>query len=106
MNSIRIISLLLVINILRESDAGFKSRMKGVQNMAKDYFKTKFGKNSKNILGIETSEYPGTNPEYRKINKEKWQIYYDCLEMQKSAISAQNTLTPEAVVAVEAGYIR
>lgn len=98
--------MLIIINILNETSGGFKSRMKGVKEKAKEYLKTKLGKNSKNILGIENEEYPGTNPEYRKRNNAKWQVYYDCLDMQKQAITAQNTIAPEAIVAIEGGYVK
>lgn len=97
---------LLLFCMIQKSENSFKSRMKGVKSKAKDYFKSQFGKKGLNFMGLESSAYPGTNPEYRKINNEKWQMYYDCLEMQKKSIGMKQSIAPEAMAAVVGGYIR
>lgn len=109
MNFKLIITLIIIIilnGIIGTRAFGFKSRMKGVKEKAKEYFKSGFGKKTLNFLGLESSDYPGTNPEYRKINKDKWQIYYDCLGERKQEIASLHTVPPEAKIAVVGGYIR
>lgn len=98
-------SFLLVLSA-HFAQALFKHRMQGVQEKAKGYFKSQFGKSSMNFMGLESSDYPGTNAEYRKINRDKWQVYYECLALRQRALEQHHTIPPEAKVAVVGGYVK
>lgn len=76
-------------------------------NKAKAYYKSQFGKDKTwHFLGYDVSEYPGANAEYRKINKEKWNEYYECLKIQNDNLGVHRSVTPEAVQAFEGSFVR
>lgn len=102
-----IFGIALVLTTIDYTEELFKNRyLQNLKQKAKDYYKSKFGKKGLNFLGYDLSEYPGINKVYRRDNKEKWDEYYKCLNMQKDNLGYHRSFTPEAVQNVEGNSVR
>lgn len=102
-----ILYVLLIFYNIEESNELFKNRyMSNLKEKAKNYYKSKFGKKGLNFLGYDMSEYPGSSKLYKKENKDKWDEYYTCLNMQKDNLGYHKAFTPEAVQRTEGNSVR
>lgn len=100
-------TVLLTIIIFHSQAANFKDALKNIKNKAVQLYKNKYGKDkSWHFLGQDPTEYPGTNEKYLKINKQKWDIYYECLDVENKNLGKQLSVTPEAIVAFEGSNIK
>nr|CAI5833635.1 unnamed protein product [Callosobruchus analis] len=81
--------------------------MKKIKEKASSIFKTKFGKGKAlHFLGHDVSEFPASNSEYIKVNKAKWEEYYQCLRKQNESLGSRLSATPEAVLGFEGHNIK
>ncbi|VEN61614.1 unnamed protein product [Callosobruchus maculatus] len=93
--------------IISSSEALFGNPMKKLKEKASSIFKTKFGKGKAlHFLGHDLSEYPASNSEYIKVNKAKWEEYYQCLRKQNESLGSSLSATPEAVLGFEGHNIK
>lgn len=93
---------LICIILIPGAQPLFKSNLK----KAKMFYKKKFGKGKLNYLGHDESEYPGTNADYRNVNRQKWQEYYDCLGDFRLNLGYSKSVIPLAIEAIEGNYVR
>lgn len=95
------IILLLAINACQ---AGWRDVLKDIKQKAKEKFKNQ--QSTKNFLGYDQSEFPGTNDHFRKLNKEKWDTYYECLKAQENNLGHHQSMGPVAIAALEGGSVK
>lgn len=99
------ISVLLVANIIFV-DTLFKTNINQLKEKAKNYYKSKFGKDKTwKFLGYDPAEFPGSNDKYRTGNQQKWEEYYECLRKQDSNIGEHGSVVPEAILGFEGGSV-
>lgn len=88
------------------TEALFKNNLKQIKEKAKNYYKSKFGKDKTwKFLGYDPAEYPGNNDKYRSENRQKWEEYYDCLRQQDTNIGEHGSVVPEAILGFEGGSV-
>lgn len=104
----KIFVLLLVLSALSTVLCGFlSSPFKTLKEKAKEVYKKNFKKDKTwHFLGFDNTEYPGTNSEYRKIQAEKWDRYYNCLNSQSTSFKSKMGAVPEALLAFQGSFIR
>lgn len=94
---------LLFFCIISSSHSGFFNSWKKIKALASKSHKTR--NKELNFLGYDKSEYPGINEEYLKLNEEKWNDYYQCLQEQHNSLGKYETLAPEALLGFEGNYV-
>lgn len=96
-------SIIISSFILITTEALFNNPLKKLKQKSKESFNKKFGRDkSWHFLGFDLTEYPGTNEQYRQLNKEKWSKYYNCLNSKNLPTTS---VTPEAIETIEGGSI-
>lgn len=99
-----ILNLNLILFVLFHITEAFHNKL---MNKTKSYYKTQFHHDKAwYFLGHDISEYPGVNINYRARNKQKWDEYYTCLNLQNENLGTHRSTTPEAVLGFEGGTIR
>lgn len=99
------ITILLIVHAPL-TEALFKNNLQQIKEKAKNYYKSKFGKDKTwKFLGYDPMEYPGNNDIYRKKNREKWEEYYECLRQQDKNIREHGSVVPEAILSFEGGSV-
>ncbi|CAH0550924.1 unnamed protein product [Brassicogethes aeneus] len=85
----------------------FSSSLKKLKEKAKSIYKKNFGKDKTwQYTGTDPTEYPGLNHEYRKIQKAKWEKYYECLIVQNKSLDGKISATPEAILGYEGSSVK
>lgn len=98
------LTILCIGFLIRNADGIFGDKLKKIKEKAKTFYKSKFGKNTTwHFLGHDASEYPGASEEYKKLNKEKWDDYYECLKFQEERLGKHRSVIPESTYVFKGG---
>ncbi|XP_045468451.1 Ig-like V-type domain-containing protein FAM187A [Harmonia axyridis] len=96
--------IIVFISIIHSSHEGWRDVLKDIKEKAKQKLRNQ--QSTKNYLGYDLSEYPGTNDHFRKLNKEKWDLYYECLKAQENNLGHHQSINPIAIAALESASVK
>ncbi|XP_044744457.1 Ig-like V-type domain-containing protein FAM187A [Coccinella septempunctata] len=95
---------IIFILIINSCFGGWRDVLKDIKQKAKEKYQIR--QKTTNFLGYDPSEYPGSNEHYRKLNKEKWDIYYECLLAQEKNLGIHRSASPVAIAALEGTSVK
>ncbi|KAJ3650230.1 hypothetical protein Zmor_021929 [Zophobas morio] len=102
-----LVKILIFTLLVSPANPIFSNALKKLKQKSKEAYKKKFGKDKTwHFLGHDLTEFPGTNENYRQINKEKWDEYYACLMAQNTNLGRTMSITPESLQIFESTSVR
>lgn len=97
-----VLTVILTYLLTQTVSFNYQKHLNNAITKAKELYTKHFGKDkSWHFLGYDATEYPGTDENLRRINREKWEKYYECLIKQNQSLTNHGSIIPEAILAFE-----